>query len=271
MSEELSRKSHRHIQQEPVGSGMETVVFGHEVERIQQAGDTIISVQLEAGKTVLKNYVHRNNLEQLRGFDQELRDKIIAHYKALCAQYGQKFFPQQRLLQMPNTAQQLRPETSFLLVQERVKPATTADIMDYTPDQLPDLTRQLGQELLEKRKASYRHYLEDPHDQTNRNLDFFGKSNLMVTELGELKCVDTSPKYGSYDSMYYPIPFILGTTAMFESVLGTSPEQLLSDPFYQELVDQPKCLPLKKLVNTPDQFRKRLHELVWSGALVVEK
>ncbi len=264
-----SRERRRTIHQAPMGSGMETLVFAHEVEHFVQSGDTIVSTDTKQGDTVIKNYVTENDPARLQGFDQTLRDKIAEHYKALCAQYGKQFFPNQRILPMPINTNHLHPEPQFLLVQERVTPAATADFMRYEPEKLPDNTRALAAELLAKRKASYTHYLEQPDDRTNRHLDFFGKSNLMVTATGELKFVDTSPKYADYSKVVYPVPFVLGTTALFESVLGTDLRALLQDPFYSALVTQPKCAPLQQLVTNPKKFRQKLRELIISGALVV--
>ncbi len=258
------RISRRSVQQPAFDAGMETRVFAHNVERIIQSGDNIISATQQDGTTVLKNYRFTNESPLVDGFNETLRDELDEHYHALCTQYGQKFFPRQRFLRLPPPhVHDEQRKRQFVLVQERIKLADPADVFDYKPGQLPESAKVLIEELVAKRKDSYCRYLEDPSDKTNRVLDFMGRANVVVCLDGSIKYLDTSSKRRLYVNMPYHIPVILGTTAILETISGHNPKEILADSFYQALVRHKRFASVAKQAGDPNEFFDQLRYVVY--------
>lgn len=259
----MKHERKRVIHEKPLDMGFETKVFSHEVVIKNDQG----VVSAEPGKTVLKNYAFDNYRFGMEGFDEKLKTELAEHYEALCKQYGKGLFPQQRFLKLP--AASGNPQAAdYLLVQERITPARRPDLFDYSPRQLPATARLEAVALLAARKDSYRRFLADPEDRTNRHLDLFGVRNLIVTADGHIKFVDTSPKNGFYNRIIHPIPFVLGTTAMLEAILRKDPQAMLRDPFYHDLITHPGFIEALDVVDNPKVFRSTLRYLAWSDELI---
>ena len=159
---------------------------------------------------------------------EQTRARFEEEYRRLQAIYGH-FIPRQRLVRKKE------PANEFVVAQERIHPADPASIMDYEASTLEPKTHQQLEELIRIIREQYqKHKKADRLADAQNLLDLQKKHNVLVTEDGDLKYVDTGRTWNtSFEcNPAAAARYFEGPMALMELVSGRSGAEIMNDSLY---------------------------------------
>lgn len=168
--------------------------------------------------------------KEYSGIDDERRIELEQQYQRLRSVYGD-LIPRQRFIKKDQGR-------SLVLAQERVQPAKPQNVLDYTKGALPPRAQQQLEQLIRILRAQWKIFVQNKYAVDDYTLlDFAKKDNLLVTEDGEIRFVDTgTAQEYSRLSDAAAVRMIQAPIALMEMIAGKSGEDIMSDPEYSGLV-----------------------------------